>query len=631
MIRIVALRRHDDDGFALVLVVGSMLILAMLAMTGLAYVARSAKFARYDQDYSASMTAAQSGVEDFISRLNRDDTYGTVVDCTNPAWQGPTTLYNLCDWNSTTTPGWAPVTPGVTGPSAAAFHYSVDATNSAATGVMMVTATGRVNGEYRTVETAVGKGGSTDYVYYTDFESADPTNVQAYPGAVPTACGGSGYANAKYFYGGRSGQGCVEIAFISADTLSGSVFTNDAILSDGAHFLNGVETANPTCDNATANPSTWNNCLRSGSTADFNAIQPLRKDPHYLDDTSAGFANYAGCHYFGSTRVVFNSSGTMTVWNKRSNNGSAAGSSTGVGAPLAIAPPGGTAPSCGSLADLDSLAGATVAVPNEMVIYVAASSAAQRQCYGGEIGGPTSPAGRTLPLGTYSAAYAAGPTASGQSYTLDTNMTETTKSCSAGNLYIEGTLKGRTTVSAAQSVIVTGDLVKAGGQGGPDMLGLVATNSVEVFHPQVGTITSKLTTSGCSRNCTYSWGSVAGAADVPGWPTRYVDPTTGGLNPSSGVQIAGSIQTLQHSFLVQKYAYGAPAGTLYVFGSIAQRWRGIVGQSGSPSTGYNKQYQYDPRLQYSSPPYFPRWTNSQWSLRYSGEVNTSSAVRSLAP
>ncbi len=62
-----------------------------------------------------------------------------------------------------------------------------------------------------------------------------------------------------------------------------------------------------------------------------------------------------------------------------------------------------------------------------------------------------------------------------------------------------------------------------------------------------------------------------------------------------------------------------------VNGSIAQRWRGIVGQG---TNGYTKDYNYDTRLKYAAPPYFPRWATSQWSLRYSGEINTPAEVRS---
>ena len=269
-----------------------------------------------------------------------------------------------------------------------------------------------------------------------------------------------------------------------------------------------------------------------------------------------------------------------------------------------------------------------VAVPNEMVIYVAASTVTQRQCFAGELGGPT---GRTLPLGTYDSTKVAAPTAAGQSYTVDTNMTEQTKFCGQGNLYVEGTLKGRTTVSSAQSVIATGDLVLAGGNVGSDMLGLVATNSVEVFHPRVGTVSSTLVTAGCTKSCAYKWGTVASEADAAGWPTRYTDPTTGTITPASGILIVGSIQTLQHSFLVQKYSAGSHQGDLTVYGSIAQRWRGIVGQSGVSGPGYLKKYSYDTRLKYSAPPYFPKWADSQWSLRYSGEVDTSAVVRNSSP
>ena len=42
-----------------------------------------------------------------------------------------------------------------------------------------------------------------------------------------------------------------------------------------------------------------------------------------------------------------------------------------------------------------------------------------------------------------------------------------------------------------------------------------------------------------------------------------------------------------------------------------------------PSTGYVKDYRYDKRLKFSSPPYFPQWTNAEWSANYTGEINPS--------
>ncbi|MGV8967938.1 MAG: pilus assembly PilX family protein [Cellulomonas sp.] len=622
--RIRLARRDAESGIALVLVIGSMLVLAMLAMTALAYTMQSEKFARYTQDYSSAITTAQSGVEDYISRLNRNDQYGRTVDCTNAALRGPMApSTNACGWTMSTPVGWLPVVPGETNPDAAWYHVAVNASN-AANGELNLTVTGRVNGEYRSVDSTVGKGGSTDYVYYTDFESADPANVQAYSpsGATVAACGAGGYANARYFYNGRSGAGCVEITFISADTLDGAVFTNDAILSSGATFTDGVETAYPTCSTATSSSSTWNRCLRSGSTANFNSIKPEVSAPKYLDDTSAAFVSNPGCHYYGSTRVIFKADGTMTVWNKTVNNGGLA--------PVAIAAPTGATPSCGTVATLNAVAGANLPVPDELVLYVgtAPTSVVRRQCNSGEIGGAS---GKTLPLGTYDRALIPGTLNGGTSYTYtyDTNMTESTKFCAEGNLYLEGTLNGRVTVAAAQSVIVTGDIVLAGTINGDDMLGLVATNSVDVYGPRLATYSVLNRNTACVDSGTRSYRYCPGTTStVAGWPTRYPDPTYSRNEPATGIQIAGSIQTLQHSFLVQKYDEGSPRGELQVNGSIAQRWRGIVGRgSGGSMTGYTKLYQYDTRLIFAPPPYFPRWANSQWSLRYSGEINTPTTAR----
>ena len=59
-----------------------------------------------------------------------------------------------------------------------------------------------------------------------------------------------------------------------------------------------------------------------------------------------------------------------------------------------------------------------------------------------------------------------------------------------------------------------------------------------------------------------------------------------------------------------------PLGNLTVNGVITQEFRGAVGTfSGNPpviQTGYNKNYTYDTRLKYLSPPYFLSPTQSAW-------------------
>src|SRR5690606_19998598 len=132
------------------------------------------------------------------------------------------------------------------------------------------------------------------------------------------------------------------------------------------------------------------------------------------------------------------------------------------------------------------------------------------------------------------------------------------------NLYVEGTLNGRVTLASEQSIILVGDLVLEGGRFGNDMVGLVATDTVEVFHPvlQDWAWVRRNSNCGTSGSTSYRWCPSGNEYEVSGWPRRYLDPTTGGYYPPQGIQIAGSIQTLQHSFYVQRYKFGAHQGTL---------------------------------------------------------------------
>jgi hypothetical protein len=105
---------------------------------------------------------------------------------------------------------------------------------------------------------------------------------------------------------------------------------------------------------------------------------------------------------------------------------------------------------------------------------------------------------------------------------------------------------------------------------------------------------------------------------------NYSNLSFDGQTSSTGARwIYASIQTLQHSFMVQSYSRGSALGDLSVRGSIAQRYRGIVATSGSGGTGYDKDYSYDTRLKFQSPPYFPQWTNASWSAQTTGELKPS--------
>lgn len=578
------LAERDDEGIAMVFVILAMVVVSMFVVGGLAYAVESQNGARHDQDYNAALAAAQAGVEDYISHLNRNDNYGRLNpfnDCANAAMKGPKApTPNTCGWSAATPATWQRVTDAtiVGNPE---FHYDVDGSQLDAQGTINVRSTGRANGVVRSLEVAVSRGGSTQFLYYTDHEDADPANQFVYPGGMPANCGAYWWGTSADYPSqpARNGNngGCTEITFVGGDVLDGAVHTNDTPLYTpvGAtypEFKQGVETADPACKLAVkTDATTWKNCDRFRSSANYDGIAPRYADPLLLPDNSGAFGGFPGCQYTGPTRIIFNTDGTMNVWSSQST----------------------TTPACGGTAPWNT----KVAVPLDQVIYVKAQSSGIHRCKSGEIDG-------TLPLGTF----ANDNTVS--SYTYDDGMLLSEQNCGEGNVYVQGTLKGRVTLAAQNSVVVTGDLRLAGTLNGPDLLGLVAANSVEVYHPILSTYVCSQKKNG---QCIGTYVDQGDNSEVAGWPVR-----TGAS--ATDIEIDASIQTLGHSFLVQNYDKGTPQGKLTVRGSIAQKWRGIVGRGNPPATGYLKDYHYDLRLKYSAPPYFPQFVKAVWAARHSGEV-----------
>jgi hypothetical protein len=131
--------------------------------------------------------------------------------------------------------------------------------------------------------------------------------------------------------------------------------------------------------------------------------------------------------------------------------------------------------------------------------------------------------------------------------------------------------------------------------GSDAMLGLVGENHVRVYHnPQNDSDLS---------------------------PYDCEDPVSNGTKQN--IRIDAAILALNYSFMVDYYSCGPPRGNLTVNGVIAQKFRGPVGRGGSNGnvSGYIKNYVYDDRLVYRSPPYFLDPVQSAWQVvRYNEQV-----------
>lgn len=148
------------------------------------------------------------------------------------------------------------------------------------------------------------------------------------------------------------------------------------------------------------------------------------------------------------------------------------------------------------------------------------------------------------------------------------------------NVRVSGRYAKSLTLVSDKDIIVDGNLTRASDD---NLLGLIATNFVRVYHPV----------------------------------DRNVSPCVNRAGSQTNVDIEAAILSLQHSFIVDNYNCGAQLGTLSVEGAIAQRFRGAVGTNGG--TGYLKNYIYDDRMKYRNPPFFLEPVSAAWRLLRTNE------------
>jgi hypothetical protein len=427
------------------------------------------------------------------------------------------------------------------------FKYAADSSQVGVDGTITVTSTGQVGGRKRTVQGTIRRRNFLDYLYFTDYETTDPASYTGNPftaAQAQTAC-------AKYYYNGRDSN-CSDIQFISADTINGPLHSNDAILLCGTPDFNAAVSSS-----WNTNGARWrDNCPTSHpqwtNAGDPKYLAPLSMPPSNSAIKAQTTAAAGGCLYTGPTRIRLTSNGQMTVkspFSKQTNN---------------------SCPTNGS-----------GSLPSNGVIYVQnVPSTSTDPNY--TSGCPYNVNGNAHPLG------------------LPINNDITTYGCRNGDVFIEGTLKGQLTVAADNNVEITWNLQYNGGTGGTDLLGLIANNYIEVWHPVQ-------CNSGSNSSCNLD-------ANFPGETARNDD--------FHDASIQAALLAVNHSFRVQNWGIGSPLGTLTVNGVIGQRFRGPVGtgSGGNISTGFAKSYTYDQRLKYQSPPKFLDPVASAWAVAVWKEI-----------
>lgn len=519
---------RDERGIALPAVIILAFVMLTLVAASASLAVNSLGTSRRDQDWNAALAAAEAGLDDYLYRLNRDSEYWQ-YNASNPA---PDSNTAFAAWTD------------VPGSSDGEFRYAVDTSRMASEGIIQLISSGKVRGVVRTVETLLRRRNFLDYLYFTEYETRDPASYTGYPFSPEEAQ--NNCAHHYYDNPGRH-ENCSDIHFITEDTINGPLHSNDALLLTGSPTFNGETSTSwdGTCPTGTECTPSANRHRGSGTP-----IVAFPGDPRFAPPLTMPPSNSAikakadaavggvGCLFTGPTRITLNSNGTMDVNSPLTKSSNC---QTGNGRPL----------------------------PTNGVIFVqSVPSVPSDPNYTANC-----PVGSGNPLG----------------YPVSGDLNTSQYGCFDGDVFLSGTLKGQLTIAAQDSIIITGNTTYQGGTTGTDLLGLVADNYVEIYHPV--------------RCDSWQWWGCSSSTNLSGSLT----------NPT----VHAAMLTVKHSFRVQTYQYGATLGTLTVFGSIGQLYRGAVGtfSGGGPVTGYNKAYTYDQKLRYTSPPQFLDPVASSWQIK----------------
>ncbi len=339
----------------------------------------------------------------------------------------------------------------------------------------------------------------------------------------------------------------------------------------------------------------------TGTYANGVPLQPIPHDNSVLNAN----AQTGGCLYEGPTTITLNGT-TMNVTSPNTPTGKPTGAPTGSVSNDALNAAANSTNVC-----MPSTPGGSVSMPSNGVVYV-------EDCVNAATCTTASPMAPTSSIDP------------GEEGVTTQNQN------SVGDAIVQGSVTDPMTIGTSNNIIIDGDLCYTDDVSGgtctaspaspsTNVLGLVADNFVELGHPMAYTtvhgsesITGNAPTTGCS--------SALGAGTT--------------LCDLSNPIIDAVILALKGSFLVNYWDQGSVLGTdcpyqppppqptihncITLNGTIDQAWRGAVG-TGSLSTGYAKNYWWDSRLAYLSPPYYLNPGTSQWG--YASFTNVSGSCK----
>ena len=645
--------RWSDSGVAMVLVMAwGLLMLGLVLVVSQAVINQIRPSDRSEKSYAA-LSAAEAGLADLEARLQVGTITSVSGDASNLALQG-----------------WVPV-PG--GDTTSEFTYGIDATKSGAVGEVRAYSTGRSGDVTRTVEAVLSKRSTLDYVYMSDIESPSPDT----PGVYST----NQYSSSGYTYQeaarllcarrwaepgpvsvssyGSVAQGnqrnlrfCRWAGIFSSEQLLGRIHTNDvwwlqntnlssvldanAITSSCRSSDEGLAPGEVGCPaghryitasyNSAGYSSTPNSyqgdAWRPSGTditqrnPDYDTILDLPENPDLLKQRAAE----TGCIYTGPTRIRFaeeGGEGYMYVTSpdtKLTRAGCDGEGGSGSGLLSSATSQVTQRVRLDDFSDLviyvqdvrpsteADVPGADYSDPEQKYYWEKANrwaSGSEPTC--------TLKSGRKYPYVIPSdpvdqAKFSSGTTYRGfPSEDADPNSPWYGSACASGDMYVQGEYRGALMLTSDNNMILTSSLRDA------QLLNPSASPGAADYGKP-------------SPESTSTMGIAAGRF---AYIYRPIDSDDNWVNDwrvsnANDPIFNFALLAIQHCFGTQDYDESFDNGNIYLWGSLAQKFRCAVGLSGG--SGYGKSYKYDDRLTQRTPPYMLELSDEPWGDERTGEL-----------
>jgi hypothetical protein len=226
------LRLKAEQGFTTVVAMGMLLVGMLLVAAAFAASDGDTSSARHDQYYKEAYNAAEAGINWYMFHLTQDANYWGKCASASPSNSPPVYQKNPGSFTWTTIPGSEAKYMIELLPAAGQTSCAVGVSTSMidpATGAFKIRSTGLYRGVKRTLVATFRRVGFLNFLYFTDFETMDPAT---YGDATAQQTAQTNCAH-YYYVSARPGT-CNDPAFISSDTISGPLHTNDEMLTCGS-------------------------------------------------------------------------------------------------------------------------------------------------------------------------------------------------------------------------------------------------------------------------------------------------------------------------------------------------------------------------------------------------------------